>query len=265
MLKKITIKLESENYRFFLSFCLKEEYDSSDKLISAVEELNNFFDFKVTEIYFIQADGRPFHYYKLTDRKNLPHDNENSMLGYQYTVNKDICDNLNVIRASENTSKNEAELLKILSKYFLSGNQGKEITRIHLYKSWTGMPKYFVDYKKNKKIGSQFAVPHSNSCGSPIEQILSNALTASGINFITQQRIYYNEQLLTILDFYLDSQKIAIYCDGFEFHYNKDSVIKDRTQDRILQLLGYKVLRYTGSEIHADVNKCVKEIQLFLK
>ena len=44
----------------------------------------------------------------------------------------------------------------------------------------------------------------------------------------------------------------------------KDSVIKDRAQDRVLQLLGYKVLRYTGSEIVGNVRKCANEIKDFI-
>lgn len=46
---------------------------------------------------------------------------------------------------------------------------------------------------------------------------------------------------------------IAIECDGHEFHERtKEQATSDKARDRHLQLRGYKVLRFTGSEIWAD-------------
>jgi len=89
-------------------------------------------------------------------------------------------------------------------------------------------------------------------------------LIRNNINIKKQYEIYTDGTLLTVTDFYIESGKIAIYCDGFKYHYNKESVIKDRNQDRALQFLGYKVLRYTGSEIVGNLDKCVREIKEFI-
>lgn len=265
MSKKVTIKFESENFRFFLNFYIKDECNSQEKMLEAVNELNNFFDFAVTEIYKIQDDGKPYHYYKLNDLSKLPPDDENNMLSYKYNINNDYCDNLIVIQTSSKIHGKEKELLKILSKYFLSGNRHEEIIKIRYYGGLAGGAYFYKNFKKNKKVGIQFALPHQNSCDSNIEKMLCEALIKAKINFITQQKIYYQNRLLTIIDIYIESHNLAIYCDGFQYHYNKDSVIKDRTQDRILQLLGYKVLRYTGSEIFNNIIGCLNEIDLFLK
>jgi hypothetical protein len=45
---------------------------------------------------------------------------------------------------------------------------------------------------------------------------------------------------------------LIVECDGFEFHSDKDSFIKDRKRDRILKSKNFDVLRYSGSEIYND-------------
>ncbi len=45
---------------------------------------------------------------------------------------------------------------------------------------------------------------------------------------------------------------LIVECDGFKFHSDKDSFIKDRKRDRILKSKNFDVLRYSGSEIYND-------------
>ena len=49
-----------------------------------------------------------------------------------------------------------------------------------------------------------------------------------------------------------EETKIVVECDGFAFHSSKNAFINDRKRDRALQLKGYRVLRYSGSEIHEN-------------
>jgi len=50
--------------------------------------------------------------------------------------------------------------------------------------------------------------------------------------------------------FYNATRKLVIECDGHDFHEKtKDKVAADKQRDRFLQAKGYKVLRYSGSEI----------------
>lgn len=56
------------------------------------------------------------------------------------------------------------------------------------------------------------------------------------------------------------ASSLIIECDGHEFHERtKEQIIRDRKQDRILQDLGHKIFRYTGSEIWVDADACAKE------
>jgi very-short-patch-repair endonuclease len=59
--------------------------------------------------------------------------------------------------------------------------------------------------------------------------------------------------------------KIAIECDGHEFHEKtKEQAKKDRSRDRRLQALNYHIFRFTGSEIHNDDTSCVDELLRFV-
>ena len=49
-----------------------------------------------------------------------------------------------------------------------------------------------------------------------------------------------------------ESVRVIVECDGFQFHSDKVAFIQDRKRDRALKAQGYQVLRYSGSEIHAD-------------
>jgi hypothetical protein len=46
--------------------------------------------------------------------------------------------------------------------------------------------------------------------------------------------------------------QIVVECDGFTFHSTREAFTSDRRRDRIFQRHGYRVLRYSGHEIHAD-------------
>ena len=52
----------------------------------------------------------------------------------------------------------------------------------------------------------------------------------------------------------------AIELDGYEWHSSKLQVNKDYERERALQKAGYKVIRFTGSQIHKDPFSCAKEV-----
>mgnify|MGYP003580046510 CR=1 FL=1 len=54
---------------------------------------------------------------------------------------------------------------------------------------------------------------------------------------------------------------MIVECDGHEFHERtKQQARRDKQRDRFFQSIGYKVLRFTGSEIWADPDECASEI-----
>jgi very-short-patch-repair endonuclease len=55
-------------------------------------------------------------------------------------------------------------------------------------------------------------------------------------------------------------KSMIIECDGPDFHgHGKEPARHDRSRDRFFQSMGYLVVRYTGSEIGADVFKAADE------
>ena len=107
---------------------------------------------------------------------------------------------------------------------------------------------------------------HLQNTESEIEAHLLRALYPelapdSQENLRFQHVIDYYDMPVTIPDFALPKDKIAIYCDGYEFHKDPDPFQKDRQQSRDLQLQGWSVLRFSGSEILHDTDAVVATIQ----
>lgn len=47
--------------------------------------------------------------------------------------------------------------------------------------------------------------------------------------------------------------KIVVEVDGYEFHSDKKTFVSDRIRDRALNLNGYRVFRFSGSEVFSDL------------
>jgi DNA-binding response OmpR family regulator/very-short-patch-repair endonuclease/transcription elongation factor Elf1 len=62
------------------------------------------------------------------------------------------------------------------------------------------------------------------------------------------------------LDFAIPTSKVAIELDGHEFHSSKRQRTYDAKRDRYLQEQGWRVYRFTGTEIYRDVQGCVEEL-----
>lgn len=62
------------------------------------------------------------------------------------------------------------------------------------------------------------------------------------------------------LDFAIPSKRIAIELDGHEYHKTKYQRTHDAKRDRWLFGEGWHVLRFTGSEIYGDLDRCIDEI-----
>jgi very-short-patch-repair endonuclease len=54
--------------------------------------------------------------------------------------------------------------------------------------------------------------------------------------------------------------RVVIECDGHQFHKRtKEQAAHDRARDRKMTLAGYKVMRFTGSEIYRNLTQCVDD------
>jgi len=72
-----------------------------------------------------------------------------------------------------------------------------------------------------------------------------------------------NGRVLTRADFaYLDCQpQLLIYVDGLEWHSEPQQRVHDNRISNRLQALGYRVLRFLGTETHNTPEACVAQIK----
>lgn len=62
------------------------------------------------------------------------------------------------------------------------------------------------------------------------------------------------------LDFAIPDKRIAIELDGHEYHKTRYQRTHDAKRDRWLYGQGWHVLRFTGTEIHQNLDRCIDEI-----
>ena len=89
--------------------------------------------------------------------------------------------------------------------------------------------------------------------------MLVPAETDNGHEFIVTQMVIGGFRL----DFALFTwdDRLAIETDGHDFHERtKEQAARDRSRDRAFTADGWKVLRFTGSELHRSVESCWNEV-----
>lgn len=91
---------------------------------------------------------------------------------------------------------------------------------------------------------------------------------------LLKTNLKFNEQVplenITVVDFYLPKNNIVIYCDGDYWHKGewakKHKVInKDNWQTKILENKGYKVFRFSETEINASTDECISLVQNYIQ
>jgi very-short-patch-repair endonuclease len=90
---------------------------------------------------------------------------------------------------------------------------------------------------------------------SPIEVRLGIALWSQGIRWTPQHKIGKYR-----LDFACPEYKLAIECDGHQYHSTKEQRGYDADRDRFLLKEGWQTARFTGTQIHQDAAKCANDI-----
>ena len=98
---------------------------------------------------------------------------------------------------------------------------------------------------------------HQKNKGTDIERAMEAALLAHSIKFIPQFALCN----VTVSDFYLPDSNAAIFCDGDYWHSSLKRQTRDARQRNILKSNGFQVFIFKGSEILADVNKCIAQIK----
>ncbi len=60
------------------------------------------------------------------------------------------------------------------------------------------------------------------------------------------------------LDFAIPEQRLAIEIDGYAFHSDRDTFIRDRRRQRELEVAGWRFVRFAGKEALDSPERCVE-------
>ena len=95
----------------------------------------------------------------------------------------------------------------------------------------------------------------SSLCESPMETLFFDECIRRRINFLVPAVKAGPYRL----DFADPENKIAVEIDGFDYHSSKEHIVNDRKRQRDLEMMGWRIIRFAGSEVHRDVAKCVND------
>lgn len=86
----------------------------------------------------------------------------------------------------------------------------------------------------------------------PIECRLHDVLRKYGIGFTTQVRLVNRY----VVDIKINQSPVVIEADGKTYHKNK----RDEERDLRHEQAGFRVFRFTGSEINTDAESCIRHV-----
>jgi len=67
------------------------------------------------------------------------------------------------------------------------------------------------------------------------------------------------------VDFLVGSKKVVIELYGYQWHSSKEKLTRDAERERFLQRQGYHIVRFTGSEVYKNPQKCVREVLEYMR
>lgn len=100
--------------------------------------------------------------------------------------------------------------------------------------------------------------PIPESIKSPIEKQFFLQARRMGIDLEPQHEVNVAGKTYRI-DFVYPGKPIAIELDGHDYHKTKEQRTADAQRERALQSMGWTVIRFTGTEIYHNTQKCVLE------
>lgn len=97
---------------------------------------------------------------------------------------------------------------------------------------------------------------------SPIEASFYGALKGTELVFTPQCPFVYEGRIRYRIDFlvHFGGRSVAVELDGHEFHKTREQRTRDAARDRFLRMRGIDTIRFTGSEIHSNLQGCMNEL-----
>lgn len=94
------------------------------------------------------------------------------------------------------------------------------------------------------------------TANTPIERRLHDALMEVGIGFSTQRRVVGRY----VVDILINQARVVIEADGVLHRIHPEAQARDAARDAAHEAAGYRVFRFTGSEINTDAMRCIQQV-----
>ena len=110
-------------------------------------------------------------------------------------------------------------------------------------------------------VGFSFAVPRYRFEGSPCDVAESEKWPTIHIDTQVPIGKFRADIVATVTLAGRELGKVVVECDGHQFHERtKEQATRDRARDRKMTMDGYKVLRFTGSEIYRSPSEAAGDV-----
>lgn len=123
--------------------------------------------------------------------------------------------------------------------------------------------KKLLDYARNPQDYKHKLEEIKKKADSPFEVGVANALVARGYNIVQQWPV--GAYRIDMVACYGNNKRIAIECDGEQYHSTDDDVLRDMQRQTILERIGWTFIRIRGSEYFKDpestIDRVVKELE----
>lgn len=250
------IFFETETHYMICDLRLRDKCLNKEFIQKLDDEMFKLTEHRINAIRRINPDGRAEYLYRRSNDIALTPDFHFDTYVKLFFNFRDYVKFVYSSKGKESIESFNKKFHPFFSKWF-TDSRGNELKAVEYDQQG------FNDVKKwllKKKQNPAYSVPHSEFKDTPIEGKVEGILVRNKINFTKQAEFYKHEMKLTVPDFLIEDKKIAIYCDGTEFHKDTQAIIRDKVQDRKLQIMGYMVLRFSGSEILGDILLCEQDI-----
>lgn len=155
------------------------------------------------------------------------------------------------------------------------GISGRVVSPAHLWRGVSAVgqgeapPKEHIDVTDVPVENPSSNIPLTERDGywlTPIEVPFYDALRDTGLVFAVQPWIQGVESRFRA-DFvvFYDGGTVLVELDGHESHKTREQRIKDAKRDRWFTARKVQTLRWTGSEVHANAQECVRQLLEILR
>ena len=257
---------ESPKFHGYINCDPKREYLNADGIKIIDNALFELTGLRIKSISIIKSRGLAEFIYKRP--ASIPLANDSKWIT-AYKLKRDRTTLMYACMPEFDDGDNFLKKLVFFLKKYFDLNEGIGLYYQYNLECHSGEPTSNSDFKKLLKHHGSY-----NCCGNckiatktantPIEQIFREELKKRSIPFEEQVDFVIEGRKFTKPDFILREHRILVYCDGAAYHNNPEKIAMDKQQDRWLQIYGYFPCRFTGSEIHANVQNCVSQLEALI-